>query len=147
MRFFSHLDITKTSELLLPITLGASVISLLAFAGFLAYTFYSLWRRLSPPLASIKKDLGRIAGGELSGEIVLRENDEFQDLAADLDGMRRQLREKILLIKESQQALSASAAELCGSIDKGKPSTAHAASLQSAVERMKEQVNAFHYPA
>lgn len=145
LRFSSHIDITTTSELLLPVTVGVSVVSLLVFAGILAYTFHSLWKRLSPPLASIKKDLARIAGGELTGEIILRENDEFQDLAVDLDGMRKELRGKILLIKEPLQALRASAAELSGSVARGNPSLTHTASLQSAVERMKEHVNAFHY--
>lgn len=145
LRFSSHIDITTTSELLLPVTVGASVVSLLVFAGILAYAFHSLWKRLSPPLASIKKDLARIAGGELTGEIILRENDEFQDLAIDLDGMRKELRGKILLIKEPLQALRASAAELNESVARGNPSSTHAASLQSAVERMKEHVNAFHY--
>ena len=145
LRFSSHIDITTTSELLLPITAGASVVSLLVFAGILAYSFHSLWKRLSPPLSTIKNDLARIAGGELTGEIILREDDEFQDLATDLDGMRKGLLGKIYRIKEPLQALRASAAELSGAAARGNPSLAHTASLQSAVERMKEQVDAFHY--
>jgi len=146
LRFSSHIDITTTNELLMPITVGASTISLLVFALFLAYTFHSLWKRLSPPLASIKKDLTRMADGELVGTINLHGHYEFQDLAADLDGMRRELREKIVRLKDQHLILSDAATELNGSIVSGTPSPAHAESLRSAVERMKEHVNAFHYP-
>ncbi len=145
LRFFSHIDITTTSELLLPITIGASVTSLLVFAGILVYTFRALWKRLSPPLAAIKKGLARMAGGELTGEVVLGKDDEFRDLASELDGMRRELREKVVRLKEQQRTLSAAAAELRESILAGNPSPAYAASLQSAVEKMKDAVHAFHY--
>jgi methyl-accepting chemotaxis protein len=145
LRFSSHINITTTSELLMPITLGAHVVSLLIFAGILAYTIHALWKRLSPPLYDIKKDIARIAGGELASEVTLRENDEFQDLAADLDMMRRELREKIIRINEQQRVLSNAVAELSGSIIKGNPSLADAASLRSAVARMKEDLQAFHY--
>lgn len=146
LRFSNHIDISTTSELLMPITVGVSAISLLVFALFLTYTFHSLWKRLSPPLVIIKKDLARMADGELTSAINLPEHYEFQDLAAELDAMRRELQGKILRIKEQQLILSATATELSGSIVTGTPSSAHAASLRSAVERMKEYVNAFHYP-
>jgi methyl-accepting chemotaxis protein len=145
IRYSSHVDIQTTRELLLPITIGANVASLLIFAGILAYTINSLWKRLSPPLFTLKKDLVRIASGDLMSEVSLSEKEEFQDMAADLDGMRKDLREKIVRIKEQQEVLSAVAAELSKSILKGAPSLPHAVSLQSGVEQMKEYVRAFHY--
>jgi len=145
IRYSTHISVKTTSELLLPSTVGAHVVSLLIFAGILGYTIHSLWKRLSVPLFTIKKDISRIAAGDLASEVVLRESDEFQDLAVELNEMRNGIRDKIIRIKESQLGVSAAAAELSRSILREKPSTSHAASLQSAVERMKEDVNAFHY--
>jgi methyl-accepting chemotaxis protein len=145
IRYSTHITIKTTSELLMPSTISAHVVSLLIFAGILAYTMRSLWQRLSVPLFTIKKELQRIAGGDLMSEVALREHDEFQDLAADLDTMRSKLRERIVRIKERQQSVSAAAAEINRSVLKGKPSLSHAVSLQSALERMKGDVHAFTY--
>jgi methyl-accepting chemotaxis protein len=145
IRYASRVDIKTTSELLLPVTVGVQVISLLAFAGILAFAINSLWKRLSPPLYSIKKDIVRIAGGDLASEVSLSKDEEFQDLAADLEGMRKGIREKIVRLKEHQEALSAAADELIGSAREGKASLSSATSLQAVVERMKADIQVFHH--
>jgi len=145
IRYSTHINVKTTSELLLPTTVGAHVVSLLIFAGILAFTMRSLLQSISVPLFTIKKDIVRVAGGDLASEISLRENDEFQDLAVDLDVMRSGLRERIVRIKERQRSVSAAASELNKSVLKGAPSLSHAASLQSALEQMKGDINAFNY--
>ena len=145
IRYASYVDVKTTGELLLPITVGTLAASLLIFAGILAYTIHSLWKRLSPPLHSIKKDMARIARGDLTCEVCLSTGEEFQDLAADLDGMRKELRQKIIKIRKQQQVLSAAADDFNRSIIEGKPSPTYASSLQSAVAQMKEYIQTFHY--
>ena len=145
IRYASHIDIKTMSELLLPVTIGVHVVSVLAFAGILAYGINSLWKRLSPPLYSIKKDLVRIAGGDLASEVSLSKDEEFQYLAEDLDGMRRGIREKIVRLKEQQSLLSAASDELVRSTLEGRPSLPSSTVLQAAVEHMKGDVQAFHY--
>jgi hypothetical protein len=44
----------------------------------------------------------RIAGGDLASEVSLSKGEEFQRLAADLDAMRRGIRDKIVRLKEQQ---------------------------------------------
>ncbi len=145
IRYSSYIDIKTTSELLLPVTVGVHVISLLVFAAILATTINSLWKRLSPPLYSIKKDIMRIGGGDLASEVSLSKEEEFQLLAEELDGMRRGIREKIVRLKEQQAVLSAAADELVRSTLGEKPSLPSATSLRAAVERMKADLQAFHY--
>jgi methyl-accepting chemotaxis protein len=119
--------------------------SFLVFAGILAHTVNSLWRRLSPPLYSIKKDIVRIAGGDLASEVSLSKDEEFQHLATDLDTMRKGIREKIVRLKERQVELSSAADELVKSTLGGSPSVTSAASLQAAVDRMKKDIQVFQY--
>jgi methyl-accepting chemotaxis protein len=145
IRYSSHIDIKTTSELLLPVTVGVNAISFLVFAAILAYTINALWKRLSPPLYSIKKDIVRIAGGDLASEVSLSKDEEFQHLATDLDTMRRGIREKIVRLKERQVVLSSAADQLVKSTLGGSPSVSSAASLQAAVDGMKGDVQAFHY--
>lgn len=143
IRYSSYIDMRTTSELLMPVTIGALAVSLLMFAGILGYAIHTLLHKLSGPLGQIRRDISRIAGGDLTSDIILREKDEFQDLAADLEGMRRELRERIARIKEQQAMLSATAAELRRSVQEGNASPKHVASLEAAVARMKEGVHAF----
>jgi methyl-accepting chemotaxis protein len=143
LRYSSHFDIETTGELFLPITVGVQVATLVVFGGILAYTIHLLLKRLSQALFAIKRNITRIADGDLSSEVVIRRTDEFQGLAMDLDEMRGSLREKFLCIKEQQQELSAASTELSSSIITGTPSLSSALSLQSAVERMKEEVRIF----
>lgn len=145
IRYSSHIDIKTTSELLLPVTVGVHAVSFLVFAAILAYTINALWKRLSPPLYSIKKDIMRIAGGDLASEVSLSKDEEFQHLATDLDAMRIGIREKIVLLKERQVMLSSAADELVKSTLGGNPSVSSAASLKAAVDGMKGDVRAFHY--
>ncbi len=145
VRYSSHVDIATMKELLLPITVGAHAISLLVFAGILAYTIRTLWRRLSPPLFSLKKDIARIAAGDLMSEVSLSREEEFQDLAADLDGMRRGLRDKVVHIQKQQPLLSAAAVDLNNAFLKGGLSSSHVEALRTAVERMREQFRDFRY--
>ncbi|MGC1455705.1 MAG: hypothetical protein WA946_11015 [Nitrospirota bacterium] len=145
IRYSSYIDIKTTSELLLPVTIGVHAISLLVFAGILAATINSLWKRLSPPLYSIKKDIMRIGGGDLASEVSLSKDEEFQYLAEDLDGMRKGIREKFLRLKEQQAVLSAAADELVRSTLVEKPSLPSVTSLQAAVERMTADIQAFRY--
>ncbi|MEI6205482.1 MAG: methyl-accepting chemotaxis protein [Desulfuromonadales bacterium] len=145
VRYSSHIDIKTTGDLLLPITIGTHLISLLLFAAILAYVMRSIWQKLSPPLYSIKKDIARIASGDLSSEISLCKGEEFHDLASELEQMRRKLRENILLIKDRQQALTAATVEIDNSICVGKLSMNHVAALQSEVAAMNKSIHVFHY--
>lgn len=145
IRYTSHIMVRTTTDLLLPSALTAQFVTLLIFAVSLAYTIYDLWKRLSVPLYSIKKDLAGMAMGNLASPVALREEEEFQDLAADLDRMRVEMRQKIVRIKDRHALLSRAAADLQKSILKGKPSVSHTSLLRETVERMKEDVNVFKH--
>lgn len=145
IRYSSHVDIKTAGELLLPITLGTHLISLLIFAAILAFAMKLVWKMLSPPLYSIKKDLARIAAGDLASEVSLCKGEEFQDLASELEQMRRGLRENIVRIKDQRLALSVAATEIDNSIGAGNLSMTHVVSLQSAAAQMRESVQKFHY--
>lgn len=147
LRYSSHIDLQTTSELLLPITIKVQLCSLLIFAVILAYTIRALWRKFSPPLAALQRSIISIADGDLSYKVTLRKEDEFQDLAVELDEMRVGLQARFIRIKEQQQALSAAAAELDRAIVDGKPVLSSLAALQAAVAGMKKGVSAFHLQA
>ncbi|HTF99844.1 MAG TPA: HAMP domain-containing protein [Nitrospirota bacterium] len=132
-----------SADLLLPVTFAAHLFSLAVFASILAYTVRSLWRRLAEPLAKIKSELARIAAGELARPVTLRKSDEFQDLASDVDSMRRALRDKVVLLKQGGLALAVASSQLNRALDENKAAPAHAEALRALVEKMKKDVRAF----
>lgn len=140
-----HISVKTGAELLMPSMLNAHMYSLLIFAALLAYTIYALWTRLSVPLHSLKKDLKRIASGDLASDVVLREEEEFQDLAGDLDAMRGALKQKFIRMRDRHAELSHAVFGLDRVIMKGNPSLNEVAALKNAAAHMKEALNDFTY--
>lgn len=140
-----HINVRTTVDIITPSLLTAHLLSLALFGILLLFAVWGLWRRLSLPLFILKKDIQRLAGGDLASHITLGEHDEFQDLAADLDRMRSELRGKFVRLKERQTALSDAAAGLERAVLKDKETVVHADALKKAVERMKEELNGFTY--
>lgn len=143
IRYSSHVDITSTTDLLLPITAGTHVVSLLVFAAILAYAMRSVWKKLSPPLYSIKKDLARMASADLTGEVSLCRGEEFQDLAYSLEKMREGLRYNINQLKGRQESLTEATKAVEQSLQAGKLSGDEAATLKKAAASMREALQKF----
>lgn len=143
VQYSTHINIRSTAELLLPSVINSHVLTLVIFAGLLGYAIHELWQKLAVPLTIIKKDIARIADGDLSSTIKLRTDDEFQELAASLDAMRQELRRKAASMKDRHRDVSAAAEQLNRSIWKGNPSRDHAAALNASVRRLKEGLNDF----
>lgn len=141
--YTTHLKATSPGELLLSSTVTAYAIALVLFVALLAYAVYTLRKRNMVPLYMLKKDISRIAAGDLVTPVFLREEDEFQDLATDVDAMRRELERKLAEIKEGHAAFSSAISGLQKAVLKGNPSADQVVPLKEAVTRMKEGLNAF----
>jgi nitrate/nitrite-specific signal transduction histidine kinase len=140
-----HINIKTTSELLMPSAVHAHIISLLFFTALLAYVIRSLWKKLAGPIYSLKKDITRIASGDLVSGVALRGDEEFQDLASDLDRMRGELRDKFVRLKGREEDLSLAVSTLDRAVLKGAPSVAHLPVVREATAKMREELRGFTY--
>ncbi len=141
--YTTHLKASSPGELLLSSALSAQAIALVLFVLLLAYAIYTLRKKLSVPLYMLKKDLAGIADGDLVAAVSLREEDDLQELATDMDVMRKELGRKLIKIKQGHMVLSSAVFELQRAILKGNPSADQVGALKEAVIRMKEELNAF----
>ena len=141
--YSSHLSVKSTGELLAPSTLLAHAIALALFAALLGYAIYALWKKLSVPLYMLKKDLVRIASGDLVNDVTLREEDEFQKLAGDVDEMRKELRRKFIRIKEMHTGVAGAVNGLDRAVLKGQPVANQAGAVAAAAARLQEELHAF----
>lgn len=138
-----HINVRSVADLVMPSLLAAHIISLILFALLLLFAVRGLWKRLSPPLYSLKKDIVRLSSGDLASGIALSEEDEFQDLASDLDRMRSGLRERFIRLKERQKALTDAARDLEKAVVASKDAAAEIKRLKDGIARMKEELNGF----
>ena len=140
-----HINIKTTAELLMPSAIHAHIISLLFFTALLAYAIRALWKKLGGPLYSLKKDITRMTSGDLVSGVALRGDEEFQDLASDLDRMRGELRDRFVRLKEREDALSAAVSTLDRAVLKGSPSADHLSAVREATAKMKQELKGFTY--
>jgi len=104
--YSTHLSVTSTGEAVFAqlFYVNAAIAVGLVVAVFLALRAI-LWRA-SGPLFRMKKDLLKVADGDLSTEIVLRRDDEFQEVAGTLGSMVSSLRKYFLRIRGAKKELS-----------------------------------------
>jgi methyl-accepting chemotaxis protein len=140
-----HINIKTTAELLMPSAVHAHIISLLFFVALLVYAIRSLWKKLAGPLYSLKKDITRITLGDLVSGVALRGDEEFQDLASDLDRMRGELRDKFVRLKEREEELSVAVSTLDRAALKGAASSDHVSAIREATAKMREELKGFTY--
>ena len=129
----------------MPSAVHAHIISLLFFTALLVYAIRSLWKKLAGPLYSLKKDITRITSGDLVSGVALRGDEEFQDLASDLDRMRGELRDKFVRLKEREEELSVAVSTLDRAVLKGARSVDHVSVVREATAKMSEELKGFTY--
>ena len=82
-------------EMLLTMTITTALVLIL----FLI-TAAKVFRRIDGPLKKMAAVVRRIGNGDLQGTVKLRENDEFQDLAEELDAMVDNTRRRFSSIRK-----------------------------------------------
>lgn len=82
-----------------------AVFILLAFI----FTAKRLFIRIHGPLKKMTNDLGRIANGDLNLAISLRNNDEFRDVAEDINDMTQELNRRLSRIRQLAEEVIAAA--------------------------------------
>jgi methyl-accepting chemotaxis protein len=141
--YSSHLTLRPAGEFLMPTALYAHGIALVLFTLILAYAIHALWKRLAAPLFMLKKDIARITSGDLVNRVLLREEDEFQELAAGADAMRSELGAKFVRIKEQHGALVRAIAGLDRAFLQGLPLNGHVAAVKETAARFHEELDVF----
>ncbi len=95
--YTAHITVRRVSDLLLPVILAGSAVSLIS--GVLLALF--LPQKIAGPLYHVEKDLRRVADGDLTVKIVLREGDTLQDFAQLISQVINDLRLKIKAVQDS----------------------------------------------
>lgn len=89
--YTAHIKVRKVSDLLLPVILAGSAVSLVS--GVLLALF--LPQKIAGPLYHVEQDLRKVGEGDLSFKIVLRKDDTLQDFVAVVNDNIGSLRQRL----------------------------------------------------
>ena len=107
----SRLVIENTALAVLPAVLYTNLITLILITvGTIVVTLF-ISHKIAGPLFRFEKELKRIAEGDLTTNIRLREKDQISDVAESLNRAVSALREKILIIQSDVEHLLESPSE------------------------------------
>ncbi len=93
--YSAHITIRRVSDLLLPVVLAGTGVSLLA--GMILALF--LPQRIAGPIYRIEEDLRRVGEGDLTVKVVLRKGDILFDFADNINGTIADLQKRVSSIQ------------------------------------------------
>lgn len=126
--FDAHVKLRRVSDLLLPVVFSGSLVSLIG--GALLALF--LPQKVAGPLYRIETDLAKVAEGDLSTRVKLRDNDTLQDFAGRVDETIVALRQRMVEIQQRHETL-----ESALSSDKPEQVREAAIALKESLGRFK----------
>ncbi len=94
--YTAHIKVRRVSDLLLPVILAGSAVSLLS--GILLALF--LPQKVAGPLFRVEQELEKVAEGDLTVRVTLRENDTLQDFAGVVSQTVDDIRRKVKVIQD-----------------------------------------------
>jgi methyl-accepting chemotaxis protein len=115
-----------------------------ALAGLLVGGWLALWtsRMIVGPLRRVRDDLGRMADGDLTQEVLVESRDEVGEMSAALERMRVSVRETVARIVDTAADLSTASSGLAGASGQIAGSAHDASSQATVVAAAAEQVSA-----
>lgn len=134
-----HINAQSTGEFLKPLFLKVNVASFIFISLLLSIFAFWIVKKISGPLYRMSTDIRKASSGDLTTEIILRERDDFRDLAEDLNSMIKNLRVNIQDIYNKYAEISRQLAKFNeGDINKDDYNE-----LLSRIESIEENINRF----
>ncbi len=121
LRWRVHAAVLKPDEVLGHLFIQVSVFSFIFFSVLLAVAGAWIIRKINGPVYRMIEGVKAVMEGDLSSDIVLRNYDEFKDVAQALNAMRGKKQERFKQIRSGFMDISQALAELELDYEKGLP--------------------------
>ena len=139
----THISIESTDELVRPIFLSVNIFNLIFITVLLILSGYVMVKKTSGPLYRMSQDIKKIAGGDLSCTVVLRQKDDMKDVADELNTMTGRLRERFTAIRDNYDRISESVKMLEKSEGNRNESLNYCASILKDIDLLEEELGKF----
>ena len=121
LRWSVFMSAESTGEVLKPLFVYVILFSLIFVSVLLVIAGALMMRKAGNPLYRMVKDLQRIQEGDFSRDIILRQKDEFNDVAVALNDMLGKMRRRFGEFEKAYEDISEALMELNIAHAKGAP--------------------------
>lgn len=132
----------STGSLLMEELVISNIFVGLFILAVFAVTARSIFRRLSGPLEKLGQDIARIGQGDLNVTVHLRKNDDFQELATDLNGMVEMFRQRFGRCRETSQEIEKLLSQANLASEGGNPQDA-IREVRGKLDQLNKEVKSF----
>ncbi len=108
----THISLKDTGEIIRPLFIYVNIFDFLFVSVLLGIASVWMMKKTTGPLFRMSKDIMKAADGDLSVILALRQKDEFQETAGELNSMITSMRDRYRSINEKQLHVSRSLEEL-----------------------------------
>jgi len=136
----THISINSTDDLIRPLFFFVNIINFVFVAALLVLIGFLMLKKTSGPLIRMTRDIRKVTGGDLSSRIVLRQKDDFRDVADELNQMTGELRERFSGLKDKYEGLSRSLQMIRKGTSK-KDSINNYDSILKSIEAVETELN------
>jgi methyl-accepting chemotaxis protein len=134
----THISVEDTGEIIRPLFIYINVANFLFVSIMLMIVIIWMMKINSGPIYRMNRDIKQIADGDLSVNITLRQKDEFQDIAAELNEMAGNIRDRFGLIIDKYEDISCSLPELKNGAEGGyDPLLRNIGELEAEISKFK----------
>ena len=133
----AHISVKTTDEVIGSLFIYVNIIAFLVVSFLLILTGIWMVRKTSGFLYVLSKNIMRVANGDLSVSIGLRQKDEFNDVVSSLNDMIKKLRERFSDIKQRYGEISAYIRDIERTYAEDKPSKEELQQVLKKIETLK----------
>jgi methyl-accepting chemotaxis protein len=141
LRWSAFVTVQSTSEVLRPFFISANLFSLIFVSVLLVITGAWMLRKVNGPIYRIMQDLKTIGEGNFSSAIILRQKDEFKDVAVALNEMLDGTRERFSEFRARHEEISQALVELEIDHAKGNPVDARADKIIAMIQDLQKKIS------
>ena len=139
----THISIKDTGEIIRPLFINVNIINFIFVAVLLIIAVIWMMRKTTGPIFRMLKDIMKVRDGDLTVDIILRQKDEFQDTACELDAMLKRMREKFNNINEKHLHVSETIAELKKDINNPEIAVGKYNLILESIEGLEKELKRF----
>jgi methyl-accepting chemotaxis protein len=139
----THINIKDTGEIIKPLFIYVNIFDFLFVAILLIVASMWMMKKTTGPLFRMSKDITKVADGDLSVILTLRQKDEFQDTAQELNTMITSMRDRYKNIDEKHSDVSQSIETLKKEMENPEIVVKNCDSAIKSVEDLEKELKSF----
>lgn len=139
----THINIKDTGEIIKPLFIYVNIFDFLFVAILLIVASMWMMKKTAGPLFRMSRDITKVADGDLSVILTLRQKDEFQDTAQELNTMITSMRDRYKNIDEKHSDVSQSIETLKKEMENPEIVVKNCDSAIKSVEDLEKELKSF----